>query len=239
MLITTISKDIRNYVDNQGYALIPAKNFEFCTVAKKHLDDFVNDWDDLMVDGFLKDNGRYRFRRYGRFNLNSQDRTLERSNDETYFQSVNYNPLNGGIQRKFASLIDHRYDDEFLRKLIMLDYDSLPIPTEYHFWQVGVHQIRIIASPDAMGYPTPEGPHKDGEMFTVQHFIQRRNVDGGKFTIFDNKRRKIEDWTQYDLLDSVYLRDSDIYHGVSQIVATNDHSNAIRDILLIDFDPLK
>lgn len=239
MLVSTISKDIKNIVNNKGYALISAKNFEFCTVAKKHLDDFVKDWDDLVIDNFLKDNGRYRFRRYGRFNLNSQDRTLVRSTDEEYFQSVNNNPVNGGIQRKFASLTEQRYDDEFLKKLIMLDFDNFPMPTEHHLWQVGVHQIRIIAGPEKMGYPTPEGPHKDGEMFTVQHFIQRRNVDGGNFTIYDNKHKKIEDWTQYDLLDSVYFRDSDIYHGVSQIAATNNHSNGIRDTLLIDFDPLK
>jgi hypothetical protein len=233
------NKNVKSDVMNKGFVLVPSDNFEFSDDAKEHLEYFIKDWDDLKVDTFLKDNGKYRLRRYGRFDLNSQERFLERSKDESYFQGINYNPINGGIKREFECLHEKRYNDKFLKDLIMLNFDNLPIPLEYNKWHVGIHQIRVIASPSQIGKPTPEGPHKDGEMFTVQHFIKRENVDGGTFSIFDNNRNLIEDWTQNELMDSVYFKDSSIYHGVSPVISRDTQSTGIRDVLLIDFNPLK
>ncbi len=42
-------------------------------------------------------------------------------------------------------------------------------------FEVGLHQIRVLATPDAPGRPTPEGRHRDGHDFIGMHLIGRVN----------------------------------------------------------------
>ena len=50
-------------------------------------------------------------------------------------------------------------------------------------WHVDVHQIRIIATANEEGEPTPEGIHHDENDFICMHLANRQNIVGGATTI--------------------------------------------------------
>ena len=132
------------------------------------------------------------------------------------------------------------YFNKILKQLILFDFHHLPTNDKIisNKWLVGIHQIRIKAMKEQIGLPTPEGIHKDGEMFTVQHLINCINVTGGKIYIYDNDKNVICSWTQQIQFDSYFFEDDAIWHSVSPIHSDNRNLPAYRDILLIDFDPL-
>ena len=235
-----MKENVKNDIVRQGYSLVASRDIFFGEDLRGSLEDLVVSWDNLELDAYLADGGRYRERRYGCFLFTPKTKRLKLQNDVAYYQSKDYNPLNGGVARKFAPLTQEIVDNNFLIQLIYTHFDQLLLSENLasgNFW-VGVHQIRTIAKPGELGKPTPEGVHKDGEMYTVQHFIKMENADGGTFNIFDNNKKKLADWTQRDTLDTVYICDNLIYHSVSPIVSRDSLNPGIRDILLIDYNPI-
>src|SRR5262245_10445423 len=65
--------------------------------------EFAASWDRLEVDAYLADQGRYRRRRHGVFHVGA-DLTVVREADQPHYQSLDYNPLFGGIPRVFAPI---------------------------------------------------------------------------------------------------------------------------------------
>ncbi len=237
-MITTTHPIIEE-VKKQGFSVIESDELKFAKGMESHKSKLMESWESLELDQHMKDGGTYRLRRYGRFTFNPKEGSLEIQKNITYFQSKDYNPLNGGEVRKFAPLTEETINNPFLRALILFNFSQLPIPEELYngLWNVGIHQIRIIAEPGKPGNPTPEGIHKDGEMFTVQHMIQRKNIEGGVNSAYDNSKNPIGSWTQKVPFDSFYFEDDAIYHGVTPIESKDKNNPGVRDILLIDFDP--
>lgn len=235
-----IKKNVKYSISRTGYCLIRSKDISFSDDLRTSLDDLIASWDNLELDTYLADGGTYRKRRYGRFLFTPETRRLDFQEDVAYYQNEDYNPIHGGVYRRFAPLTPDIAGNRFLIQLIYTNFEQLPLPKDLinsPFW-VGIHQIRITAKPGELGKPTPEGVHKDGEMYTVQHFIKIKNADGGTFNIFDNGKNKLVDWTQRDTLDTVYICDEAVYHSASPVVSRDSLNLGIRDILLIDYDPL-
>ena len=63
-------------------------------------DSFAASWDDLGVDTFMADGGRYRRRRF-RGVSRARPKAIVRKPHQPHYQSRDYNPLNGGIERWF------------------------------------------------------------------------------------------------------------------------------------------
>ena len=241
ILMTTIQTSHNTLLDilNQGFSLLPAEELLFSADLQKAKDLFLTDWENLALDEHMQDGGTYRYRRYGKYSLNANTKNLCYLGSSSYYQSEEMNPLNGGTVRKFEPLLIDTVDNTFLRSLILFDFSQLPIEQKQHQnWNVGIHQIRILAKPDEVGHPAPEGIHKDGEMFTVQHLIRRENVVGGENTIYDNDKNPLHTWVQQKPFDSYYFEDEAVYHSVSEIHSKDETNVGYRDILLIDFDPL-
>jgi hypothetical protein len=58
---------------------------------------FAASWNDLPIDGFMADGGRYRRRRFAAFSVSPEQ--VERKPHQPHWQSRDYNALNGGVQR--------------------------------------------------------------------------------------------------------------------------------------------
>lgn len=235
-----IKKNVKEGLSKNGYSLVGSGDISFSSDLRTTLNDLVASWDNLELDSYLADGGTYRKRRYGRFLFTPEPRRLDLQGDAVYYQGKDYNSLHGGVSRRFAPLTPDIVENRFLTQLIYTNFEQLPLPRDLinSRFLVGIHQIRTIAKPGELGKPTPEGVHKDGEMYTVQHFIKIENADGGTFNIFDNNKKKLIDWAQRDTLDTVFLGDEAVYHSVSPIVSRDSLSPGIRDILLIDYDPV-
>ena len=235
-----IQVNVGGLVENDHFALVPAHKFSFSSSLSKSRKHFSHEWDRLKLDPYMGDGGRYRFRRYGLFNLSIITGRLNCIPDASFYQDININPLNGGKLRKFASLTKDSVENPFLQELMLFDLAQLTSTTSVKVdWLIGVHQIRIIAMPGASGNPTPEGVHRDDETYTVQHLIKRHNIDGG-VNYFHGSEREPERYPtvlkQLNYFDSYYF-DHTLWHSVSPITLNMHGSEGYRDVLLIDFTP--
>src|SRR3954471_18097351 len=86
-----------------GFQFVPAATMR---AALGELDDwatFVASWNDLPWDEYLAQHGRYRRRRHAVFHAAGEG-DIERVPHEPHYQSVAYNPLQGGIERWFEGI---------------------------------------------------------------------------------------------------------------------------------------
>ena len=234
--------DIPNIILKNHCALVPSQNFSFSQTQNGSLKRFVKEWDALEVDTHMADNGRYRLRRYGVFYLSQKSLHLDYQSNATFYQSLESNPINGGINRGFSSLSDSTIQSHFLHALIRLDFKNLPnsITCKNKSWKIGVHQIKIKSFTGRIGLPTPEGIHRDDENFTVQHLIDRHNIASGENLFYGqslnpSKEAEIK-WLQKDFFDSYYF-DKSVWHSVSPVESLDGINEGYRDVLLLDFVP--
>ncbi len=129
--------------------------------------------------------------------------------------------------------------NRFLRELIRFDFNQFPVEgwQAVRTWTVDVHLFRIIGQPEEAGEPTPEGVHHDGDEFNAVHLVQRRNAVGGVSGIYDNDRCLLESLTLRESMDSLILWDPHVMHGVSAIRPEVPGQPAIRDVLIIGYNP--
>src|SRR5437868_4308294 len=66
-------------------------------------DAFTASWNRLEIDAYMADGGRYRRRRHGTFTAPASGPIVVNAR-EPHFQTVDYNPLNGGIARWFEPI---------------------------------------------------------------------------------------------------------------------------------------
>lgn len=237
MLHTDERRRIRLDLSLRGYAALAAGSLSLAPALEEPRRRFVEEWENLCEDRFMGDGGRYRQRRYGRFLLEAASGALQFLEGTSIYQSLEDNPLNGGVLRTFEQLTPEFRSNPFLLALVAFDYANLPLgPEDPGRWTVGVHQIRITAQPREVAKPSPEGIHIDAERFTVQHLVGRHNVTGGLFSAYDQQRSPVFEWLQHDQFDSVYFT-GETLHGASPIRSSDGRNPGCRDILLIDFDP--
>jgi hypothetical protein len=123
-----------------------------------------------------------------------------------------------------------------LRELIKFDFCQFSPETAaiQKPWEVGIHEIRIIAKPNESGKPTPEGRHRDGYNFIAMHLMRRQNIVGGVTTLYQEGEKVLQAVTLLDPLDSVYVDDTRVMHDVTPISPAN-HRPGIRDMLIVTY----
>jgi hypothetical protein len=232
-----IDGDVRRDIARQGFAWIPRAAWSIAPPMRSHWERLCEDWDRLEPDRFLQNGANFRLRRYCRYYWSPASNTLLPLPHETYFQPADENPYAGGVARDFAPLLPDTVRNPFLHALVRLTFACLPVTDEGQgqTWEVRVHQIRIVATPDKPGLPAPEGVHQDGTDFLTLHLVRRRNVMGAESTIYDLKRRPIVCHTMREPLDSFILEDPRVLHGVTPVRSGDARSPGTRDVLGVDF----
>jgi hypothetical protein len=198
---------------------------------------FASSWDDLGLDLYMADGGRYRRRRFAAFGVLSG--TVTRKPHQPHYQSRDHNTLNGGIERWFTPVSDSVAASDLTRGILgvcttIFDAAS-PNGGEGAAWHVEMHQFRIEACGGQSGLPTPEGAHRDGVDWVCVVLVNRRNVSSGVTQIFDPDGRSLGEFTLTDPLDAVFLDDRRVLHGVTPITPLDPGLKAARDILVVTF----
>jgi hypothetical protein len=232
-----INQDVRGDLVRQGFAWVPGAAWELGEEMGRFWERLRDDWDHLELDHYLLSGGRFRLRRYGRFYWAPADGTLEPLPPEPYFQEATENSYAGGIRREFAPLLPATVTNPILYALVHSTFACLPVGDERQgkTWEVRAHQIRIVATSEEPGLPTPEGVHQDGTDFLTLHLVQRRNISGGETTIYDLQRQPIVRHTLRETLDSMILEDPRIMHGVTPVSAADGCTLGVRDLFGLDF----
>jgi len=167
----------------RGFAVLSPDHFANQTnLSLENLNTLKAFWDHLPRDPYLKDGGRYRYRRHASYIVRGT--SLELAPHRAHWQSLDYNALHGGIERWFEplqpELSKNQYWQQLISKITQLLDNIAPSPT----WFVEAHPFRIDTS-DGIGRPTPEGAHRDGVDFVAVILVDRVGVKGGETRIFE------------------------------------------------------
>jgi hypothetical protein len=169
---------------------------------------FAASWDDLGLDTYMADGGRYRRRRFAAFAVSSE--SVVRKAPQPHYQSRDYNPLNGGIERRFGPVTEAIAVHPVTLGLLDIGrqaFDALtPAPDRPQAWHVELHQFGIEARAGQTSQPTPEGLHRDGVDWVLVVLVDRKNVESGVTSIFGLDHSHLGDFTLTDPLDAVFLQ---------------------------------
>src|SRR5262245_65727507 len=103
-----LGERLHAHVAADGFVIVGGEDMEAMLARSGPLADrarFAASWNDLALDTYMGDGGRYRRRRHATFDARP-DRTIVRQPHQPHYQSLDYNTLNGGIARWFEPIDD-------------------------------------------------------------------------------------------------------------------------------------
>ena len=181
--IITDAKEIPQALREDGFAVASAQTVaQICKTSVESLESLNRFWEGLPRDPYLKDGGRYRFRRHASYEIKNNVLTLVPH--RAHWQPVDYNALHGGIERWFEPVQSAVMNDPAWQAVLLGLANLLSGLKPVTTWFVEAHQFRIDTT-DGIGRPTPEGAHRDGVDFVAVFLLDRVGIKGGETRIFD------------------------------------------------------
>ncbi len=196
---------------------------------------FGDSWNRLEEDRYMADGGKYRKRRHAVYAIHKPGEAARRMPYQPHYQTLDYNPLNGGVARYFAPILDDLHSSATLAALLEFGNRVFSRISGNRQWHIELHQFRIEARDGRLGKPTPEGTHRDGVDFVMVVMIRRVNIDSGATTIFDLEHELRGEFMLREAFDMVLVNDRRVYHGVTPITQLDADCEAYRDVLVITF----
>ena len=223
-------------IERDGFAFVQAATMRAALAAHGSLADwdaFAASWDDLGLDTYMADGGRYRKRRHAAFAADAGG--IHRKPHQPHYQSRDYNALNGGIERWFAPVTEAIGAGASLTTILRFCRALFDRLTPTASWHIEVHQFRIEARGAEPGRPTPEGTHQDGVDHVLVLLVGRRNVREGVTTVADLARRPLGSFTLAAPFDAALVDDNRVMHGVTPIAPIDPARPGARDVLVVTF----
>ncbi|RQO53331.1 hypothetical protein DBR47_24295 [Paucibacter sp. KBW04] len=197
-----------------------------CEVAA--LNELKPLWQDLPPDAYLRDGGRYRFRRHACFV--AEQGQLRLAPHRAHWQPLDYNALHGGIERWFEPLDERMLAHPAWTQLLLgLARITSGLKGEKP-WFIEAHQFRIDTT-DGIGRPTPEGAHRDGVDLVAVFLVDRQGVKGGESRVFEAQGPQGQRFTMGQAWTLLLLDDERVIHETTPIQPMAEHGH--RDTLVI------
>ena len=149
--------------------------------------------------------------------------------DTNFYQKRKINRFAGGKVRKFKAIdskvlngFAHIFEKNFLKKITMKKME------------IGFHQLRIKCGKNFVGYPVPEGWHKDGFDYVIILNIGSKNIKGGVSRI-KNKIDNDHDAFSWFLKKGEYIlvNDRKFFHYTDPINVMDNKLEGSRDTLVV------
>ena len=227
----TPAKEIARALSRDGYVVASSETVaEISGVPLASLDNLSQYWEGLPRDPYLKDGGRYRFRRHA--SLEIQNQTLNLVPHRAHWQSLDYNALHGGIERWFEPILPVVLNDSAWQGVLFGLANLLSGLKPVKTWFVEAHQFRIDTA-DGIGRPTPEGAHRDGVDFVAVFLLDRVGIKGGETRIFDAKGSAGLRFTLTQPWSLLLMNDERMIHESTPIQPLADYG--YRDTLVLTF----
>jgi hypothetical protein len=216
-------------VREQGVAVIsPHSLASALNCEAEGLEALPKFWNDLPPDAYLRDGGRYRFRRHGCFIAEGQ--VLTQVPHRAHWQPLDYNALHGGIERWFEPLAPALLAQPAWQQLLLgLAAVASRLKGERP-WFIEAHQFRIDTT-DGIGRPTPEGAHRDGVDFVAVFLLDRQGIKGGESRVFEAQGPNGQRFTMTEPWTLLLLDDERVIHETTPIQPAADHGH--RDTLVV------
>ena len=183
----------------------------------------------LPADTNEKSKGYYfRYRRFSK--VISKNNKILKIKDNSFFQNKKINRFAGGKIRIFKPI-----EKKILNSFLILFKDNFK---NFFFnkkiIELGFHQLRIKCSKNFVGYPVPEGWHKDGYDYVIIVNFQSKGISGGITRI------KIDIDSSSDIYSSflksgdyILISDKKYFHYTDPINVSGLNNNGYRDTLVI------
>jgi hypothetical protein len=231
-MLTRLTETIRA----EGFAFVHGAEMRALLESRGALADwaaFAGSWDDLGLDTYMADGGRYRKRRHAVFAASLEG--ITRKPAQPHYQSRDYNTLNGGIERWFQPVLPAIAAGPTMTAVLgfcRVLFDRL---TPARAWHIEVHQFRIEARQGQHGQPTPEGMHRDGVDHVLVLLIGRRNIKSGVTSVHDLTGHALGSFTLTEPLDAALVDDARVMHGVTPVEPVDPAEPGFRDVLVVTF----
>lgn len=224
-------KELPQSLRDQGYAVVSAQDVaQIAHVELEQLLNLTQFWEGLPRDPYLKDGGRYRFRRHSSFEIKGDAVAIVPH--RAHWQSVDYNALHGGIERWFEPSQAQLTSNPTWQSLLLGLAHVLNGVKQVNTWFVEAHQFRIDTT-DGIGRPTPEGAHRDGVDFVAVFLLNRVGIKGGETRIFDAKGSAGLRFTLSEPWSLLLMNDERMIHESTPIQPLGPHG--YRDTLVLTF----
>lgn len=229
---------ITNAVHTDGFSFVEGTAMRSILERFGALTDweaFGQSWGRLELDTYMADGGRYRRRRHAVFAAPASG-AITRKPHQPHYQSLDYNPLHGGIERWFEPIEPALGSGASLTTILEFCRSTFSgLAPAIRAWHVEVHQFRIEARPAEVGRPTPEGMHKDGVDYVLVLLINRENIASGMTTIHADGGHLLGQFTLTAPFDAAIVDDHRVAHGVTPVQALDPSKPAHRDVLVVTF----
>jgi hypothetical protein len=230
--------DLVTSIGREGFAFVHGDAMRALLSASGPLADwesFAASWSTLELDTYMADGGRYRRRRHAVFAARPGS-AIERQPHQPHYQTLEYNPIHGGVARWFEPITDDVALGATLQTVLAFCRSLFETLAEAaRPWRIEVHQFRIEARGGEAGRPTPEGLHRDGVDYVLVLLVNRRNIASGTTSIHALDGRTLGQFTLTDPFDAALVDDSRVAHGVTPVEAIEPSQPAYRDVLVVTF----
>lgn len=230
--------DLFHTLARDGFAHVPGARMQALFEAQAPLADwpaFAASWDDLGLDTYMADGGRYRKRRFAVFAVAAGEGPIRRAPHQPHYQSRDYNTLNGGIERWFAPITEAVGGGPSMQTILATCRSLFDRLAPGRAWHIEVHQFRIEARAGVAGRPTPEGMHQDGVDYVLVLLIRRENIRSGITSIHALDGRTLGSFTLTEPLSAALVDDHRVMHGVTPVEPEDSARPAFRDVLVVTF----
>lgn len=230
--------DLEARIARDGFAWVPAEAMRPLIAACGSLDDraaFAASWADLPLDTHLPDGHRYRRRRHATLSALAGEAVFRIEPHAPHYQSLDYNPLVGGVERWFAPIRPQIVAGPTFRSVLGFCLELFGNLRPGADWHIECHQFRIEARRDAAGLPTPEGVHRDGVDYVLVLLVNRTNIESGTTTVHDLDGRQLGSFTLSAPFDAALVDDARVKHGVTAVHPMDPEARAYRDVLVVTF----
>ncbi|AWV08729.1 2OG-Fe dioxygenase family protein [Marilutibacter maris] len=224
----------------QGFDFVDAATMRAWLETTGPLDDwedFAGSWNRLATDSYLARLGKHRRRRHAVFSLDGVDTpvpAIRRQPHQPHYQTLDYNPLQGDIERWFEPVEDAVATSRSLGTILRHCQRFFgALAPRVARWHTEVHQFRIEARAGTPGLPTPEGRHRDGVDYVLVLLIDRENIASGTTSIHAPDGTEIGHFTLTRAFDAALVDDRRVFHGVTAVEALDPDAAAHRDVLVV------
>ena len=237
-----------DHIQQAGFCFVPAAQMQACLIAENPdaLNDweaFTTSWESMPLDQYMADGGRYRRRRYATLSATPtpcrEGGSILLEPHQPHYQSVEYNPLNGGVARHFDPIPQEIVLGNTMQSVLSFGQALFGKMKPQTSWHIELHQFRIEAGSSMAGKPTPEGVHRDGVDFVLVLMVKRQNISSGTTTMHDLEHRGLDSFTLTQPLDCAIVNDRRCMHGVTPVEQIHPNQPAYRDVLVVTFTGLK
>uniref|UniRef100_A0A914PD96 Prolyl 4-hydroxylase alpha subunit Fe(2+) 2OG dioxygenase domain-containing protein n=1 Tax=Panagrolaimus davidi TaxID=227884 RepID=A0A914PD96_9BILA len=228
--------DALNQLNDDGFAYIKA-DFYGIEQNCKNLKELKNTYETLSKDPSPGN----RYRAYTCYEWIPNERNLKKQNSTQYFQSKEYNYIDGGNIRIFDPISSTFLENHILKDVIEKDIELAKKTGIINFdetFELGLHQIRYRAHGIEPAYSSPLWLHRDDEPLVFVHlFNLSENAIGGNNLIATTPKTITHIIQLKEPLETILLTKK-YYHAVTPLGSANGDP-AYRDILLVTFKKMK